>query len=159
MGLIKKAHYDLKLHKHEIFFNTFCKNWIPMVPRACNTRYAQPAFKSFPRMLSVWWNRFHVCSACASYDFRKLLKNTKLKCKFWPKIIENLKSRLGTHLKGPKWEFWTKTFFDSSPKNLVPRMLSHRENVQTSKFWQKSKEKNQIFFSKIDKGHIRFWVK
>jgi hypothetical protein len=56
-------------------------------------------------MLSVWWNRFHVCSACASYDFRKLLKNTKLKCKFWPKIIENLKSRLGTHLKGSvKWK-------------------------------------------------------
>jgi hypothetical protein len=28
----------------------------------------------------------------------------------------------------------------------LTRMLSHRENVRTSKFWQKSKEKNRIFF-------------
>ncbi len=48
-----------------------------------------------------------------------------------------------------------KKSFDSSPKNLVPRLLSYRENVRTSKFWQKSKEKNRIFFRKL-KGHIRF---
>ena len=34
-------------------------------------------------------------------------------------------------------------------------MLSHRENVRTSKFWQNSKEINQIF-PNIDQGHIRF---
>ncbi len=28
----------------------------------------------------------------------------------------------------------------------VPHLLSHRENVRTSKFWQKSKEKNQTIF-------------
>ncbi len=31
-------------------------------------------------------------------------------------------------------------------------MLSHRENVWTSKFWRKWKEKKQIFFRKSTKG-------
>jgi hypothetical protein len=39
-----------------------------------------------------------------------------------------------------------KFFWISLQKNLVPRMLSHRENVRTSKFWRKSKEKKQICF-------------
>jgi hypothetical protein len=37
-------------------------------------------------------------------------------------------------------------------KNLVPRMLSHRGNVRTSKFWRKSKEKKRNFFHKFTKG-------
>jgi hypothetical protein len=45
-----------------------------------------------------------------------------------------------------------KIFLDISQKNLVPRMLSHRGNVRTSKFWQKSKEKKQNFFRKFMKG-------
>jgi hypothetical protein len=32
-------------------------------------------------------------------------------------------------------------FWIAHQKNLVPRMLSHRGNVRTSKFWRKSKEK------------------
>jgi hypothetical protein len=48
-----------------------------------------------------------------------------------------------------------KNFGIAHQKNLVPRMLSHRGNVRTSKFWQKSKEKKRNFFSKIYKGHIR----
>jgi hypothetical protein len=39
---------------------------------------------------------------------------------------------------------------------LVPRMLSHRKNVRTSKFWVKSKERSEIF-SKIYQGHKRIW--
>jgi hypothetical protein len=39
-----------------------------------------------------------------------------------------------------------KIFWLSLQKNLIPRMLSHRENVQTSKFWRKSKEKKRNFF-------------
>jgi hypothetical protein len=35
---------------------------------------------------------------------------------------------------------------------LVPRMLSHRGNVRTSKFWRKSKEKKRNFFRKFTKG-------
>jgi hypothetical protein len=41
---------------------------------------------------------------------------------------------------------------DISQKNLVPRMLSHRGNVRTSKFWRKSKEKMQKNFQKFTKG-------
>jgi hypothetical protein len=44
--------------------------------------YAQCAIKLISRMLSVRLNSFRVCSACAWYNFRKFLKNTKLKCKF-----------------------------------------------------------------------------
>jgi hypothetical protein len=44
-----------------------------------------------------------------------------------------------------------KNFLDISKKKLVPRMLSHRGNVRTSKFWRKSKEKKRIFFRKFTK--------
>ncbi len=52
-----------------------------------------------------------------------------------------------------------KSFWISLKKYLVPRVLSHRGNVPTSKFWRKSKEKKQNFFSKIYEGHIRIWFK
>jgi hypothetical protein len=45
-----------------------------------------------------------------------------------------------------------KFFWISLKKNLVLRMLSHRGNVRTSKFWRKSKDKKQIFFRKFTKG-------
>ncbi len=45
-----------------------------------------------------------------------------------------------------------KTFWISLKKNLVSRMLSHRVNVRTSKFWRKSKETKQFFFRKFTKG-------
>jgi hypothetical protein len=45
-----------------------------------------------------------------------------------------------------------KIFWISLKKNFVPRMLSHRGNVRTSKFWRKSKEKKQNFFRKFTKG-------
>ncbi len=49
-----------------------------------------------------------------------------------------------------------KIFLDiSHKKNLVPHMLSHHRNVQTLKFWRKSKEKKQNFVSKIYEEHIR----
>jgi hypothetical protein len=49
-----------------------------------------------------------------------------------------------------------KNFWVSLKKNLVPRMLSHRVNIRTSKFWRKSMEKKRNFFrKKIYKGHIR----
>ncbi len=35
-------------------------------------------------------------------------------------------------------------------------MLSHRENFQTSKFWQKSKEKKRNFVRKFTKGIYGF---
>ncbi len=45
-----------------------------------------------------------------------------------------------------------KNFGISLKKNSVPRMLSHRGNVRTSKFWRKSKEKKRNFFRKFTKG-------
>jgi hypothetical protein len=45
-----------------------------------------------------------------------------------------------------------KNFGIAHQKNLVPHMLSHRGNVRTSKFWQKSKEKKQKNFLKFTKG-------
>jgi hypothetical protein len=44
-----------------------------------------------------------------------------------------------------------KIFWIAHQKNLVPRMLSHRGNVRTSKFWRKSKEKKRTFYER----HIR----
>jgi hypothetical protein len=45
-----------------------------------------------------------------------------------------------------------KNFWIAHQKNWVPRMLSHRGNVLTSKFWRKSKEKKRNFFRKFTKG-------
>jgi hypothetical protein len=37
-------------------------------------------------------------------------------------------------------------------KKLVPRMLNHRENVRTRKFWQELKEKIRSFFRILTKA-------
>ncbi len=44
-----------------------------------------------------------------------------------------------------------KFFWISLKKNLVQRMLSHRVNVRTSKFWRKLKETKRNFFRKFTK--------
>jgi hypothetical protein len=62
------------------------------------------------------------------------------------KPSRNLSNR--TKVKILKKNFFEKTL----KKNFVPRMLSHRGNVRTSKFWRKSKEKKRIFFRKFTKG-------
>jgi hypothetical protein len=49
-----------------------------------------------------------------------------------------------------------KNFGISLKKNLVPRMLSHRGNVRTSKFWRKSKDKKRNFFLKFTEGILGF---
>jgi hypothetical protein len=51
-----------------------------------------------------------------------------------------------------KEDFEKKNFWIAHQTNLVPRMLSHRGNVRTSKFWRKSKEKKQKKFRKFTKG-------
>ncbi len=52
-----------------------------------------------------------------------------------------------------KVNFLKQNFFGYLTKKiLVPRMLSHRENVRTSKFRRKSKEKKRNFFRKFTKG-------
>jgi hypothetical protein len=41
-------------------------------------------------------------------------------------------------------------------KKLVPRMLSHRKTVRTSKFWRKSTEKKLNCFRNFTKGILGF---
>jgi hypothetical protein len=107
---------------------------------------AKHARKFVPCMLSVRWNCFLVClvcdkivsayaqhAHCACYNFQKLLKNPKLKCKFRQKN-QNFEKPFRNPSNRTKVNFWKKHFLDISPKSLVPRMLSHRENVRTSKF-------------------------
>jgi hypothetical protein len=76
------------------------------------------------------------------------MKISPLKNQNFEKPSRNLSNR--TKVKILK----EKNFWISLKKNLVPRMLSHRGNVRTSKFWRKSKEISEIF-SKIYEGHIR----
>ncbi len=118
---------------------------------------AEQTRKFVRRRLSVRLKRFHVCSACACFNFKNYSKN-KLKCKFWPKIIEFLKKTSRSPSYRTKVKILEKKFSDSSPKKFDSAYAQHRENVRKSKFWQKSKEKNQNF-SDIDRGHIRFWFR
>ena len=46
-----------------------------------------------------------------------------------------------------------KKFWIAHQKNLVPRMLSHRGNVRTSKFWRKLKEKKRNFFENLRRAY------
>jgi hypothetical protein len=88
--------------------------------------------KSFPRMLNeiVSVN----AKSAHAYNFRKL---PQIKMQF-SSIIEISEKRQGSHLTGPKGTP-KKMFTYLATKKLVPCMLSLRENVRTSKFWQKSK--------------------
>ncbi len=150
----------------------YAKCAIKFVPRmlsmdcTCKNAHILPladhARKFVPRMLSMRWNRFRACSACdkivsanAQHTHAIIFENdSKISIKMQISPIKNpiLKNRLGTYLIGPKWRFWRKKILDISQKNLVLRMLSHRGNVRTSKFWRKSKEKKRNFFRKFTKG-------
>jgi hypothetical protein len=59
------------------------------------------------------------------------------------KLSRNLSNRIKVKILKKKF------FLDISKKNLFPRMLSHRGNVRTPKFWQKSKEKKRNFFENL----------
>ena len=116
-----------------------------LVWSACDeigSAYAQHAIKSFPRMLSI-----------RMLKFSKMTQKSLIKMQISPiknqnceKPSRNLSNR--TKVKILK----KKKFLISLKKNLVPRMLSHRDNVRTSKFWRKSKEKKRNFFRKFTKG-------
>ncbi len=135
-----------------------CKN-VHILPLAEHAR------KFVPRMLSMQWNQLSVCSACneivSAYAqhahaiiFENDSKIPNLNANFaYKKSKKNLSDR--TKVKILK----KKNFWISLKKNLVPRMLSHRGNVRTSKFWQKLKEKKRNFLGKIYEGHIRIWFR
>ncbi len=45
-----------------------------------------------------------------------------------------------------------KNFWISLKKNLVPRMLSHRINVRTSKFGENRRKLSEIFFENLPRA-------
>ncbi len=112
----------LKVHKHEIFFDFFWRNRNLMVPRACNTRFLKILFDSaeifdfwtFPRMLSMRWNRFPVCSACDE------ISSPYAQCalKFVPRMLSIYWTCKNVHIL-PLAEH---------ARKFVPRMLSMRWN-------------------------------
>ncbi len=61
--------------------------------------------------------------------------------------ISTIKIRTLVKILGKKF-FWI-----SLKKNFVPRMLSHRVNVRTSKFWRKSKETKRNFFENLPRAY------
>ncbi len=86
--------------------------------------YAQFAKKSFPRMLSM--RMLLVSKITQKYQ----IENATFE------YIKILKNRLGTHQRNRTKVNMLKEnkFLMARQKNLVPRILSHRGNVRTSKF-------------------------
>ncbi len=126
---------------------------------------AELAQKFVPRMLSVQWNRFLVCSVCdknvstyAQHAHAIIFENySKYQIKMQILTINN--RNFGKPSRNPSYRTKVKVlrenlFLIAHQKNLIffPPMLSHRENVRTSKFWQKSKEKNRNLFRQLTKG-------
>jgi hypothetical protein len=123
MGTHRRVHSILKGTRAWNFFKYFfCRNRILMVPRACNTRFLKIVFDSaeifdfltFPRMLSMRWNRFPVCSACdeisSPYD--------QCAIKFVPRMLSMDCTCKHVHIL---------PLAEHAPK-FVPHMLSMRLN-------------------------------
>ncbi len=100
---------QLKVHKHDIFFEFFCRNRNLMVSGPVTRDFWK---SDLIRLRYSTFKHFRVCSAS---------------------------DEIHSASAQPAMKF-------------VPRMLSHRENVQTSKFWRKSKEKKRNFFRKFTKS-------
>jgi hypothetical protein len=146
--------------------------------------YAQGAIKSFPRKLSKaahvktvnifplaehtrkFVRRFLVCSVCdkiasayAQHAHAIIFKNySKIQTKMQISTIKypNFEK---TPFRNPSNRTQVnilkqKIFWISLQKNLVPRMLSPRENVRTSKFWRKNRRKrSEIFFENLPRAY------
>ncbi len=104
--------------------------------------YAQHAIKSFPSMLSI-----------CMLQFSKMTKKSLIKMHILYIKNQNFEKPSRNLSNRTKVKFLENIFFlISLKKNLFPRMLSHRGNIRTSKFWRKLKEKKRNFFRKFTKG-------
>ncbi len=92
-------------------------------------------------MLSVRLNCFQVCTACTYQKYQIKMQILTINNKNFELPPRNSSNRT-------KVKILETIFLIAHQNNLVPHMLSHCENVRTSKFWQKSKEKNPIFFNR-----------
>ncbi len=150
------AQCAIKFFPRMLSMDCTCKN-VHILP------LSEHAGKFVPRMLSMRWNRFRVCSTCdkivSEYAqhthaiISKMTQKSLIKMQILPiknqnfeKPSRNLSNRTKVKILEEK-NVWI-----SLKKNLLPRMLSHRGNVRTSKFWRKSKEKKLNFFRKFTKG-------
>ncbi len=146
-----------------------CKN-VHILPLAEHAR------KFVPRMLSMRWNRFRVCSACDEIGsvyaqhaiksfprmlsirmlkFSKMTQKSLIKMQISPIKIPNFDKPSRNPSNRTKVKILEKKNCRISlKKNLVPRLLSHRGNVWTSKFCRKSKKKKRNFFQKFTKDLI-----
>ncbi len=121
---------------------------------------AEHARKFVPHMLSVRWNSFLVCSVCdkivsvyAQHAQAIIFENyskSRIKMQISTLKNQNFEKPFRNPSNGTKVNFLRKKIFGYL--SLVPRMLSHRGNARTSKFWRKSKEKKRNVFRKFTKG-------
>ena len=108
-----------------------------------DSAYAQHAIKSFPRMLSIRMLQFSKNTKKCHIKMQILTINNRN----FQKPSRNPSNRTKVKILKKK-KFWI-----AHQKNLVPRMFSHRGNVQTSEFWRKSKEKKRNFFKNLRRAY------
>jgi hypothetical protein len=88
--------------------------------------------------------------------FLKITQKSQIKMQIWTIKNPNFEQPFSNPSNRTQVNILKKIFLDISPKKFGSAYAQrHRENVRTSKFPQKSKEKKQNFFSKIYQGHIR----
>ncbi len=160
-------------------YSTFKHFWVCSASDEIHSAYAQPAMGFPPRMLSMDLyvktvhifplaelsmreNSFLVCSVSdkivstyAQHAHAIIFENyskSQIKMQISTKKNRNFEKPFRNPSNRTTVNFLKKIFWISLQKNLVPHMLSHRENVRTSKFWRKSKEKKQKKFRKFTKG-------
>ncbi len=132
-----------------------------------NLLLTEHALKFVPRMLSVRWNRFLICSVCDkivstdAQDVNAIIFKNYWKIPNKMQILtinnQNFEKPSRNPSNRPKWKFWEKIFLDSSPKKFgsayaqSPRKCLNMEILAKIK----GKESKNLFL--IDQGHIRFW--
>ncbi len=146
----------------------YAKHTVPVHVKTDNIfPLAEHTRKFVRRMLSVRWIRFLVCSVCDKI-VSAYVQHAQLRILYFSKINQKsqIKMQIST-LKNTNFEkpfrkpsiktqghiLKKKNLWISLQKNLVPYMFSHRENVRTSKFWRKSKEKKRNFFENLPRAY------
>jgi hypothetical protein len=123
---------------------------------------AEHTKKFVRRMFSVRWNCFLVWSVCdkivsafAQHVHAIIFKNyskTLIKMQISTIKNPNFEKPFRNPCNRTQVNILKQKFLEISPKKFGSALLSHRENVWTSKFWWKSKAKKRIFFRKFTKG-------
>jgi hypothetical protein len=137
-----------------------CKN-VHILPLAEHER------KFVPRMLSMRWNRFRVCSACdkivSAYAQHmhaiifKMTQKSLIKMQISPIKIQILKNCLISDRT--KVKILKKIFFDISQKKFGSVYAQSARKYSNIEILAKIEGKEAKFYSKIYEGHIRIWFR